>query len=81
MMKGIEIMSTQMMIPPPELNFVGTPDFAEIGQEFLRHFIEPGGLLPSHRVLDVGCGIGRMAREKQDFAADYALYMMDLPAS
>lgn len=29
--------------------------------EFLGYFIELGGLLPEHHVLDVGCGCGRMA--------------------
>jgi SAM-dependent methyltransferase len=35
--------------------------FDEIGQRFLGHFIEVAGLQPHHAVLDVGCGIGRMA--------------------
>jgi SAM-dependent methyltransferase len=48
------------LVPPPELNFVGTGDFLAIGNEFLRHFIKLGALKPHERVLDVGCGIGRM---------------------
>lgn len=51
----------EAMIPPEELNFVGAGGFAMHGNEFLRHFINIGGLKPDHRVLDVGCGIGRMA--------------------
>ncbi len=31
------------------------------GQEFLRYFIDLGGLKPDDAVLDVGCGRGRMA--------------------
>lgn len=31
------------------------------GEQFLQYFIELGGLKPSDRVLDVGCGIGRLA--------------------
>jgi ubiquinone/menaquinone biosynthesis C-methylase UbiE len=54
-------MSTHAMVPPEELNFIGGGDIANIGQEFLRHFINVGGLQPYHRVLDIGCGIGRMA--------------------
>ncbi|RBP46064.1 methyltransferase family protein [Roseimicrobium gellanilyticum] len=49
------------MIPPPEMDFVGGGDFAAIGNSFLPLFIKPGGLKPHHRVLDVGCGLGRMA--------------------
>lgn len=49
------------MLPPAEMNFVGDGDFSAVGDHFLEHFIKVGGLLPQHRVLDVGCGIGRMA--------------------
>lgn len=49
------------MIPPRTMNFVGNGDFKEIGLEFRRLFVEHGGLKPNDRVLDVGCGIGRMA--------------------
>lgn len=48
-------------VPPPERHFVGDGDFRAIGAEFLRHFVTLGGLKPQHRVLEIGCGIGRMA--------------------
>ncbi len=47
--------------PPTDSIFVGDGDFQAIGAEFLRHFVTLGGLRRSHRVLDVGSGIGRMA--------------------
>lgn len=50
---GIEI--------PVELDFVGGHLFEETGNEFLKYFTKLGGLKPEHDVLDVGCGIGRMA--------------------
>ena len=50
------------LVPPRRLNFVGDSDFLATGEEFRGHFHELGGLQPSDRVLDVGCGIGRMAR-------------------
>jgi ubiquinone/menaquinone biosynthesis C-methylase UbiE len=50
------------LIPPRYLNFAGDGDFEATGNEFLRYFIDLGGLRPEHRVLEVGCGIGRMAR-------------------
>jgi SAM-dependent methyltransferase len=50
------------LVPPRRLQFVGRGDFAETGQEFLGHFLDLAELQPADRVLDVGCGIGRMAR-------------------
>jgi SAM-dependent methyltransferase len=50
------------LVPPRYLNFGGDGDFEKTGDEFLSYFIQLGGLQPEHRVLDVGCGIGRMAR-------------------
>lgn len=49
------------LVPPRGLSFVGRSDFEQTGREFLGHFRELGGLQPTDRVLDVGCGIGRMA--------------------
>ena len=50
------------LIPPRRRQFVGRGDFAATGEEFLAHFLELAGLAPADRVLEVGCGIGRMAR-------------------
>jgi SAM-dependent methyltransferase len=49
------------LMPPPSLMFVGDGDFRRTGEEFKGHFITLGGLKPEDRVLDVGCGVGRMA--------------------
>jgi SAM-dependent methyltransferase len=47
---------------PPERGVVmATPQFRDIGMEFLWHFVAEGGLEPDHNVLDIGCGGGRMA--------------------
>jgi SAM-dependent methyltransferase len=48
--------------PPRRLNFVGDSAFEARGDEFLAHFRGLAGLRPEDRVLDIGCGIGRMAR-------------------
>lgn len=56
-------------VPPAERNFVGDGDFLAIGCEFLRHFVELGGLTPQDRVLEIGCGLGRMAVPLTQFLA------------
>lgn len=48
-------------IPPTRMHFVGNGSFKAAGYEFLRYFVEFGKLRPDEDVLDVGCGIGRMA--------------------
>lgn len=51
----------QDLLPPRHLRDVGPGDFTKIGEEFLGHFRTLCDLTPSEEVLDVGCGIGRMA--------------------
>jgi len=47
--------------PPNKRIFIGGTHFKEIGNEFLKYFVELGNINQSVKVLDVGCGIGRMA--------------------
>src|ERR1700730_13120323 len=47
-------------LPPHRLRG-GYGDLKAVGEEYLHYFIEDGKLRPDHKVLDVGCGIGRMA--------------------
>jgi len=49
------------LTPPARKNFVGDGDFRQTGEEFFKYFVELGALAPGQNVLDVGCGIGRMA--------------------
>ena len=48
-------------VPPPALHVAGDGEFRLIGAEFLGGLAGLGGLLPTDRVLEIGCGIGRMA--------------------
>jgi SAM-dependent methyltransferase len=50
------------LVPPRSLNFTGDGDFERTGDEFLAYFIDLAGLQPSYRVLEIGSGVGRMAR-------------------
>ena len=50
------------LTPPRHLSFVfGDGNAAAIGREFKAHFVTLGGMKPTDAVLDIGCGIGRMA--------------------
>jgi SAM-dependent methyltransferase len=60
--------------PPPSLHFCGDGNFRAIGAEFLGHFVRIGGLTPQAGVLDLGCGIGRMAVPLTQYLADGAVY-------
>ncbi|MBJ8348702.1 glycosyltransferase [Antrihabitans sp. YC2-6] len=55
----------ELLTPPqPLMEFVGSLDadhFHWVGDEFFQYFLEYGHLQPDHRVLDIGCGSGRMA--------------------
>jgi SAM-dependent methyltransferase len=62
------------LLPPRALRYVGRGDFRATGDEFLQHFIELGGLRPSDDVLDVGCGVGRMALPLTTFLDRHGSY-------
>ncbi len=49
------------LLPPRGLRGVGAGDFVAVGEEFARLLVELCGLAGATRILDVGCGIGRVA--------------------
>src|SRR5688572_22585232 len=57
------------LMPPDELMFVGgdRTNFKQMGEKWRQTLIQFGGLQPHHRVLDVGCGVGRMAVGLTDY--------------
>lgn len=60
---GIETLrgARDELAPPRRMRVVGPGNFKEVGEEFFRYFVDLGGLQSDEKVLDVGCGIGRMA--------------------
>jgi len=62
------------LTPPRRLFFVGNGDFKEIGNEFFNYFVQLAGLKPHEKVLEVGCGIGRMAVPLMGYLKDGGTY-------
>ncbi len=62
------------LVPPRGKIFTGRGDFVAAGEAFLQNFIELCGLQPHHRVLDVGCGIGRVARPLSSYLSREGRY-------
>jgi SAM-dependent methyltransferase len=60
----------ELPLPPEEIRFVGRGDFEEVGERVFRQLVEFGGLKPYHRVLDGGCGVGRVARPLSGYLTD-----------
>jgi ubiquinone/menaquinone biosynthesis C-methylase UbiE len=48
-------------VPPSRLIGFRRGEFRRVGEKFFQHFLRLAALEPNERVLDVGCGFGRMA--------------------
>jgi ubiquinone/menaquinone biosynthesis C-methylase UbiE len=64
----------QKGVPPRGKIFIGHGDYVKQGEKFLNYFRELAGLQPNHAVLDIGCGIGRMAVPLTRFLNEQGTY-------
>jgi SAM-dependent methyltransferase len=62
------------MTPPRGMIFTGSGDFIAQGEKMLEYFQSIGKLEPHHHVLDVGCGIGRIAIPLTSYLDEDASY-------
>lgn len=61
------------MTPPRGYIYTGSGDFVKGGDKWLRFFIKKG-LQPHHQFLDIGSGIGRIARPLTRFLTEKGAY-------
>jgi SAM-dependent methyltransferase len=72
---GLSKDKSEGLLPPKRMmKLAGDGDFKKIGKHLLQVFIEIGGLKPNERILDVGCGIGRVAIPLTDYMKDNVFY-------
>ncbi len=71
------------LVPPDSRNFTGSAgDFRQGGEALVRRLTALGLLTPSSRVLDIGCGLGRLAVPLTSVLADEGSYDgLDIVAS
>jgi SAM-dependent methyltransferase len=62
------------LTPPERMIFVGLGDFKAIGNEFFNYFTQKAQLQPTANILEVGCGIGRMAVPLMGYLKDGGSY-------
>lgn len=64
----------EKLTPPKGKIFVGVGEFKKIGEDLLKQIITTCGMTPDARVLDVGCGIGRLAVPLTRFLSEKGSY-------
>ncbi len=78
--EAVRLRSRDPLLPPSTLHSVGIGDFRRIGDDLLELLVEVGGLRPDERVLDIGCGTGRVARPLTSYLKGGSYDGMDIVA-
>jgi SAM-dependent methyltransferase len=52
----------ETLVPPKGMIYTGAGDFIKVGDKFVNRIIRECAFEPDDKVLDVGCGMGRIAR-------------------
>lgn len=60
--EAVRLRTRDPLLPPTSLHSVGCGDFRLVGDDLLGQLVALGALRPDERVLDIGCGTGRVAR-------------------
>ena len=68
------VLNRRARLDPPRKLVHGIGAGLEVGRTFLRYFRELADLKPSETVLDVGCGVGRMAIPLTDYLTPPGYY-------
>jgi len=63
------------LIPPKGKSFVGSGNFKNIGDKFFKHIVETTDIDTDSTILDIGSGIGRIARPFTYFLSKKSKYI------
>ena len=66
--------SDDATLPPQRLRFVGAGDFEKVGMDIVDFLQTQAGIRSDSHVLDIGCGIGRVALPLSRFLDDSGRY-------
>jgi SAM-dependent methyltransferase len=71
----VHIINPALPLPGQEdVDCIGGGDYVPISLEFCGHFIQLAGLRPTEAVLEIGCGVGRMAYSLAHYLTPPARY-------